>query len=232
MHIPPGPTPCRSDLATGVVELDPSGLVTHSTSLPLYPPGLLFGVPEAQLLGSHISSLLPQVTPSTPLAHLFDPGFGGHLAPVSVTEAIRKRSNLKSMEKGSKRLPGPVNVMMTMHRMVGGMQGWRGWLAERHEVADDTCRQGKNMMGASCMVRLWLELFHIIFTGPGGAGGGCTGCTQAEPWGPRWGVPGHAPCQPGLWAARPVPVPDQGPAGGEREEGGEELVCIADVVHG
>jgi hypothetical protein len=116
-------TAYRSDLVTGVVELDSNGVVTHSTALPLYPPGLLFGVPESQLLGAHISTLLPQVTTATPLAALFEPGFGGYLAPVSVTDALRKRSNLKMMERGGggKRLPGPVNVMMTVHKMVCGV---------------------------------------------------------------------------------------------------------------
>jgi hypothetical protein len=80
----------RADLATGVVELDSTGTITHSTALPLYPPGLLFGAPEASLLGSHISSLLPQVTPGTPVTQLFEPGFGGTLAPVSMQEAMAR----------------------------------------------------------------------------------------------------------------------------------------------
>jgi hypothetical protein len=80
----------RADLATGVVEVDASGTITHSTSLPLYPPGLLFGAPESSLLGAHISTLLPQVTPGTPVGSLFEPGFGGVLAPVSMQEAAAR----------------------------------------------------------------------------------------------------------------------------------------------
>jgi hypothetical protein len=52
---------------SGIIELDPSGTIAHSTALPLHPPGLIFGLPEHHMLGHHISKLLP-VPPNTTAA--------------------------------------------------------------------------------------------------------------------------------------------------------------------
>jgi hypothetical protein len=58
---------------SGVIELDASGTIVHSTALPLHPPGLIFGLPEHHMLGQHISNLLP-VAPTTAAARYVPAG--------------------------------------------------------------------------------------------------------------------------------------------------------------
>ncbi|KAJ9519310.1 hypothetical protein QJQ45_023113, partial [Haematococcus lacustris] len=124
----------RADLVTGVLELDEAGTVLHSTALPLYKPGLLFGVPcdrmpavvvrplthcfaPGELQGTHISKFFPTAK-NAPVNAFMVPGFGAPTQQPS-GEASRKKSNLKVPHMRNRNLPGPVNVMVVKHHSDG-----------------------------------------------------------------------------------------------------------------
>ncbi|KAJ9519258.1 hypothetical protein QJQ45_017921, partial [Haematococcus lacustris] len=124
----------RADLVTGVLELDEAGTVLHSTALPLYKPGLLFGVPcdrmpavvvrplthcfaPGELQGTHISKFFPTAK-NAPVSAFMVPGFGVPAQQPS-GEASRKKSNLKSQNVTNRKTPGPVNIMLVKHHSDG-----------------------------------------------------------------------------------------------------------------
>ncbi|GFH16804.1 uncharacterized protein HaLaN_13301, partial [Haematococcus lacustris] len=64
----------RAELACSVVELNEAGqVVGPDAALPLYPPGLLFGVHATQLVGRHISHFLPDLASMGDLSCLLEP---------------------------------------------------------------------------------------------------------------------------------------------------------------
>jgi hypothetical protein len=56
------PSHIQADLLTGLLHLDQSGRVAELSDLPLHQPGLLLGASDSDLLGSHISEILPSTT--------------------------------------------------------------------------------------------------------------------------------------------------------------------------
>lgn len=64
----------RTDLLTGVLELDAAGRVVPKPAPPLYPAGLIFGLPHKALMSTHITDLLPvSGSGSGAVAQLFVP---------------------------------------------------------------------------------------------------------------------------------------------------------------
>ncbi|KAL6764391.1 hypothetical protein V8C86DRAFT_3084217 [Haematococcus lacustris] len=64
----------RAELACSVLELNEAGqVVGPDAALPLYPPGLLFGVHATQLVGRHISHFLPDLASMGDLSCLLEP---------------------------------------------------------------------------------------------------------------------------------------------------------------
>lgn len=72
-----------------MLEIDPTGKIVNVSEHALYPPGLLFGVPNDLLLRKQISKLLP--LGDRPISDLFEPSLGASKSTI--------RSKLKKSDK-------------------------------------------------------------------------------------------------------------------------------------
>ncbi|GAX73357.1 hypothetical protein CEUSTIGMA_g810.t1 [Chlamydomonas eustigma] len=101
----------RADSMTGLIYIDKAGRITRTSDLPLFQPGLLLGVSDEKLVGTHIGDVMPAMV-GRPVSHLFLSNLGQ--GPKS---SVMKKGGLKTRigydEEQVK--PGPVNVMTTNH---------------------------------------------------------------------------------------------------------------------
>lgn len=112
----------RADLVTSILELGHNGQILNTREMPLYPPGLVFGVPSNSMRGMHISKYLPMLSGTSMHALFVVNGLGGETAPVvqngMVEDVAGKRSNLKgvaaSLAAKAERV-GPIHYLKVRH---------------------------------------------------------------------------------------------------------------------
>lgn len=106
----------RSDLCSGVVELDQSGNIVSSNDFKLYPPAMLMGLTNDAMINRPISRFLPAAEGKA-ITDFFNEGFGV-TRKVDGNEPSKPRSLLK-MSGGRRQTAGPVNVMTVRHHSDG-----------------------------------------------------------------------------------------------------------------
>ncbi|GIL42525.1 hypothetical protein Vafri_484 [Volvox africanus] len=94
-----------ADAVTGVLEIDGTGKVSGILEEDVRPPGLLFGLPKEEILGSPLGTLLRLLPGQSPVGLLTDSG-------------IAKKSALKASSKKGKIVDkvGPVHYLEGFHR--------------------------------------------------------------------------------------------------------------------
>ncbi|GIM07919.1 hypothetical protein Vretimale_11958 [Volvox reticuliferus] len=94
-----------ADAVTGVLEIDGAGKISGILEEDVRPPGLLFGLPKEDILGSQLGTLLRLLPGQSPVGLLTDSG-------------IAKKSALKASSKKGKIVEkvGPVHYLEGFHR--------------------------------------------------------------------------------------------------------------------